>query len=882
MKNELIRYKKYVQRKLKALLPVFANSSTGNFKRNVSIPADEDDFTELYVGIQLMLDVIREKIKLLEKSNTDLEKIVRQKTKALEEAQKISNIGSWEWDIHTDHISWSRELYKIYDIHPKLFKTSFQEYLKLIHPDDQSHVNSAIQKALHHKKVFRFVHRLITAKGEMKVLSCKGKTLKNEEGEVIKMIGTVQDITQQKKVEENLEKRVKERTSQINKVNNILLEEIENRKQVEEELLYEKEKIQNYLNIAKIIFVVIDRNQKISMINKKGFEMLGYSEKEMVGEHWYKFTASNDKNVAIKNAFKDLITGNAKAIEYYENLVRTHEGKFLLIAWHITLIKDKNNNITGVLCAGEDITESSKTVEQLKESEEKYRTLVETMNEGVMTVDGNDVIQFVNKKYCEMTGYSQEELIGKKAKELLLDKSFYGKMDDIMEMRENGNSSQYEIPIVNKEGNTIWMLISGTPLYNREGKIVGSIGIHTDINERKKNEQELIKAKEIAEESSKSKEAFFTNMSHEIRTPMNGIVGLSDLLTKTPLNDKQTEYLGAIKKSSKNLLVIINDLLDFSKIEAGKIEIVKSPFDIYEVVNDAVNLLKVKAEQKGLIMKTEIAENVPHVLMGDPVRINQILTNLLSNSVKFTLKGEVKTIVQLKSETDAQTEITFQVSDTGMGIPEKMHDKIFDVFVQAHSSKLGTFGGTGLGLAIVKKLVTIMNGNIFFNSKENEGTTFTFSLPFEKGTGNIELPEKEELIPEVPLNLSVLVAEDNAINQLLVSEILSEWKCSVDIVETGVLAIEKVKQKNYDVILMDIQMPELNGVDATKTIRAMENIEKRTVPIIALTAHATQQEKTNSFSAGVNEYITKPFNPARLYSKIAALTKDRKKNEKDQ
>lgn len=997
MKNDLHNYKKYVQRKLKALLPIFANSSTGNFKKNVAIPSEEDEFTELYVGIQVMLDVIREKIDLLEKSNTDLEEIVHQKTKALEEAQKLANIGSWEWDLVTEQIYWSRELYKIYDINPKNFINSFEEYLKLVHQSDRFFVNATIQKALHHKKAFHFTHRIVTSRGEVKVLSCKGKTLKNKEGVVVKMIGTVQDITHQKKIEENLEKRVKERTKQINKVNNTLLEEIENRKLIEEELRYEKEKIQNYLNIAKIIFIVIDRNQRVSMVNKKGVEILGYTEEQIIGKHWFSFTDYSHKNLEIRKSFKDLIAGRVKAIEYYENFVYTETNEPLLIAWHITLIKDKHNHITGVLCAGEDITKSSKTVEQLKESEEKYRTLVETMNEGVMTVDCDDVIQFVNKKYCELTGYSQEELIGQKANDLLLEKSFYPKMEEIIELRKNKTSSQYEVPIVHKSGSIKWMLVSGTPLYDKNGEVIGSIGIHTDINERrkiekkfhiaveaapnsmimvdqngrieminskteemfgykreeligevieklvptrfrsrhteyrkeyyndsqtrsmgagrdlyglhksgiefpieiglnpiqteegkfvlasiiditerKKNEQELIKAKEIAEESSKSKELFFTNMSHEIRTPMNGIVGLSDLLAKTTLNDKQSEYLGAIRKSSKNLLVIINDLLDFSKIEAGKIEINKSAFNLHEVVHDAIDLLKVKAEQKGLTMETEISGNIPPVLMGDAVRINQILTNLLSNSLKFTLKGGVKIVVQVKSQTENKLEIKFDVIDTGIGIPQKMYDKIFDVFVQAHSNKIGGFGGTGLGLAIVKKLVTIMNGNIYFTSKEDQGTTFTFSLPFEKVDPHEKI-EPEEVLVEEPLYLNVLVAEDNSINQLLVSEILAEWKCAVDMVENGVLAVEKVKTKNYDVILMDMQMPELSGVDATKLIRGLSDPQKNSIPIIALTAHATQQEKTISFSSGVNEYITKPFSPAHLYSKIVGLMKDRKR-----
>ncbi|MFI5149655.1 MAG: PAS domain S-box protein [Bacteroidia bacterium] len=637
--------------------------------------------------------------------------------------------------------------------------------------------------------------------------------------------------------------------------------------------LYDGEgRFREYLDLAKTIFVALDLNLTIEAVNSRCSELLGYLPEELCKKKELGDIVVTKDKPYVQTILNEWAGSNSSSFQNYECGVITKSGEERLISWNCTRIKNREGSVTGILSSGEDITERTSAYEKVKESEERFRTLVETMDEGVMTVDNDDVIKFVNKKYCEITGYSSDFLIGQKASELLLDTTYKEHLERIINEREEGGSSQYEIPIRAKSGDYKWLLISGCPLYDKLGNVVGSIGVHTDITSRKEIEMELIKAKDKALDSSRAKEVFFANMSHEIRTPMNGIVGLTSLLIKTPLERKQMEYLSAIQKSANHLLVIIDDILDFSKIEAGKVEMDKISFDLYELLDTSIKILDFKAQEKGLSIEKFIEPDVPRYVVGDPARMNQILTNLLGNAVKFTEGGHVMIKVSFLQEKNDKIELLFQITDTGIGIPAEMQTKIFESFVQANSGISGRFGGTGLGLSIVKSLVERFGGHISVFSKENEGTTFTFTLQLGVSNKHAMLNENNEPVEERPLGINVLVAEDNSINQLLINEVLKQWDCIIDIAENGLIAVEKHKANCYDIILMDIQMPEMNGIDATKFIRTQMDNPKSTIPIIALTAHATEKEKITCMDAGVNEYITKPFEPANLYKKIVKLT----------
>jgi len=630
----------------------------------------------------------------------------------------------------------------------------------------------------------------------------------------------------------------------------------------------EQEKNKTFLNLGHLILLSVDESLKVSLINHRGAELFGLPEEELMEKNWLDLLDPTGSKPGTRAFLLTLQGENKITSASFETFIQTPNRGERTIVWNIAGSKNGHTGSGHLFFAGEDVTESRKLIEEATASEEKYRTLVETMDEGVMTVDNADIIRFVNKKYCEITGYPAEFLIGKNATELLLDNTYKSQLQKVISEREKGDSSQYEVPVRISSGDTKWLLISGCPLYDKKGEVVGSIGIHTDITLRKEIENELIAAKEIAEESSRVKETFFANMSHEIRTPMNGIVGLTNLLSKTALNAKQQEYLKAIQKSSSHLLVIIDDILDFSKIEAGKLELNIIRMDLFDLIDNAIKIMAFKAEEKGLILENHIDGKIPRYVMGDPVRINQILTNLLSNSVKFTESGKVRLAAMLKCRKGDDLVLQFEINDTGIGIPEAMQKKVFESFIQANSGIMGRYGGTGLGLSIVKGLVTRHEGEISLKSAENEGTTVTFTLNLVASSDDQTQLEAKAVKEEKPLRIKVLVAEDNPINQLLIKEVLKHWECVTEVVENGLGVVQRMEENDYDLVLMDIQMPEMNGLEATRYIRTRLNARKAQIPVIALTAQATQKEKQSCFEAGVNDYITKPFETLTLYNMI--------------
>ena len=508
---------------------------------------------------------------------------------------------------------------------------------------------------------------------------------------------------------------------------------------------------------------------------------------------------------------------------------------------------------------------------KLQETQDQLNTVVANAPIILFSLDNQSEYQLFEGRGLESLGIKKEAIIGKK---IDATENLPLTIDDYM-IAMNGEEHTVIV-----EWNQKYFEIFYSPIRDNDKVITGVLGVASDITSHILAEDELKQAKLIAEDTAKIKEKFLANTSHEIRTPMNGIMGLTRILMKTSLDPEQMKYLDSIRTCSENLLVIINDILDFTKIEAGKMNFEKIPFQVGKLANQTIELFQAKADEKSIQLVLEVDKKIPHSLHGDPTRLSQILNNLVSNAIKFTEVGEVRLSVNLTSSDNKSATITFEIKDSGIGIPEKSLPFIFDSFTQASSDTTRKFGGTGLGLTIVKSMIELQYGEIDVKSKPGFGTTFIFSLPFALGEQN-ETEEDNNLGENLSTShLRILIAEDNIVNQMIVKKVFSDWNTYVDMADNGLIALEMLRNGNYDMILMDMQMPEMDGYTAVRKIRAEFDEPKRSIPIMAMTAHAVSTEKQKCFDAGMDDYISKPFDPDDLKRKIILLTNSHNKIQK--
>ncbi len=510
--------------------------------------------------------------------------------------------------------------------------------------------------------------------------------------------------------------------------------------------------------------------------------------------------------------------------------------------------------------------EKERIEQALRDSEKRLHTIVSNSPIILFALDEKGVFTLFEGKGVENLNADKNRIIGKSIHH------FAHMFPEVVQVYERTMKGEEVTTILTLNDRFYQAFYS--PVKDKNNKITGIIGVSSDITDHKRAEEELKKAKLMAEETAVIKEQFLANMSHEIRTPMNGIIGLTHILLNTKLDPEQSSYMKSIKTSSDNLLVIINDILDFSKIEAGRMNFEKVAFNIKEIAQNAADLFKAKAEEKKLSLKIQIDPRIPVMLTGDPTRLSQILNNLVGNAIKFTDRGEVMMKISLRSKRDESVTLDIEIKDTGIGIPAESLDTIFESFTQAASDTTRKFGGTGLGLTIVKKLIELQGGTIGVKSKQGEGTTFFFHLSYEIATSTVQPKPVPQESNDSLHHLSILITEDNAINQLIAKKILTDWKVKVECADNGRIAIEKLMAGNFDLILMDIQMPEMDGYTATQKIRNELPEPFRSVPIMAMTAHAVPTERQKCFDLGMNEYISKPFNPNDLKKKIIDLTKN--------
>ncbi|RYJ45008.1 ATP-binding protein [Flavobacterium beibuense] len=509
---------------------------------------------------------------------------------------------------------------------------------------------------------------------------------------------------------------------------------------------------------------------------------------------------------------------------------------------------------------------AKKELESVNRELESYKIALDETS-GVIIFDKEGKITFVNDTTCSITKFKRKELIGKSIKDTKTAYGNTGAFSNLWNTINSGAVWRNEVNSETKDGKQYWVEVVVVPFLDSKGIPFKFVEIANDITDRKAVEAELIKAKEIAEKAIFVKDSFMANMSHEIRTPMNAIIGFTDLLARTELNEKQKEFVTNVQTAGDNLLLIINDILDLSKIESGKLVIEKSQFNLKHTLKHVYDLLKVKASQNGVEFNLFLDANMPETVLGDKGRINQVLMNLAGNALKFTEEGEVTISVKKIDDTDGNCRLKFSIKDTGIGIPEDKLNTIFERFTQAEESTTRRFGGTGLGLNIVKQLVELMDGELGVKSTLGKGSEFYFILDFDKTceSGTIEEKVEEKQPAESLGSLSIMLCEDNILNQHLAKNIIKGFGFDIDIANNGQEGIDLLAKNNYDLILMDLQMPVKDGYQTTVFIR--EEL-KNNVPIIAITAHSLIGEQQKCFDLGMNAYVSKPFKQHELLEKI--------------
>ncbi|MEK4849820.1 PAS domain S-box protein [Paenibacillus sp. FSL H7-0756] len=573
-------------------------------------------------------------------------------------------------------------------------------------------------------------------------------------------------------------------------------------------------------------------------------EVLGYTPEELIGHDISRLVHPDDLAL-----FNEQQIADAPVVQLR---ILHADGGYLWIEFTLRMVEDGGER--GVLAVGRDVTLRKKTEQKLQESIERYTSLKKYNHDAIISLDLEGHIINGNEQAVRLTGYTIAEMVGMSVGRIIGERQ----LQNVIGPRRSSGSVEQDINLIwHKDGHSVEVLTTLAPIIINQST-VGFYIIVKDITEQK----QLLIAKETAENTNRAKSEFLAMMSHEIRTPMNGVIGMTDLLLESSEpGSQQREFLEIIRQSGESLLNIINDILDLSKIEAGKISLHEEPFILQHCLDSALELLQLKAERKGLTIRVETEPDVPQRLIGDGERLKQILLNLAGNAVKFTCTGGVQVGVKRLEASPAGVTLQFTVADTGNGIPEEARSRLFEPFYQLEHFRGRQGEGTGLGLAISKQLAERMGGGIYLDTKAEQGATFVFTvvlrteaqaLPAEGPEGN--LPDQQP----AGRSLHILVAEDNVINQIVLRKILEKRGFTVDVAEDGRQAFEMNAQHGYDLIFMDVQMPGMNGLEATAAIRAEQPAEEQPV-IVAVTANALKGDRERCLEAGMDEYISKPL-----------------------
>jgi PAS domain S-box-containing protein len=661
------------------------------------------------------------------------------------------------------------------------------------------------------------------------------------------------------------------------------------RKEAEEALLKAGALQSAIFNSANFSSIATDAKGVIQIFNVGAERMLGYTAADVIdtitpadiSDPQELITRARELSAelatAIEPGFEALVFKASRGIEdIYELTYIRKDGTRLPAMVSVTALRDALGGIIGYLLIGTDNTarklveaEQKKLDQRLRDQQFYTRSLIESNIDALITTDPSGIITDVNKQTEALTGCTRDELIGAPFKDCFTDPE--RAEAGIKRVLSEKSVTDYELTARARDGKQTLVSYNATTFYDRNRKLQGVFAAARDVTERKRVEVELQQAKAAAESASRTKSDFLASMSHEIRTPMNAIMGIADLLAKTALTPEQDKFVQIFRRSGDNLLNLINDILDLSKVEASQLDLERTGFSLNDHLEKVMEMVAPRAHEKGLTLICEISPDVTTDLVGDPTRLRQVLLNLLGNAIKFTPAGGVSLKVEPDGDLSVPTALRFTVSDSGIGIAAEKLGRVFERFTQADSSTTRRFGGSGLGLTISKRLVELMGGRIWVRSEVDQGSVFAFAVPFEVwAAANRPVAAPVGVGPQTPLpELRILLAEDSPDNCTITLAYLEDTPYRVDIAETGAAACRMFEAGHYDLVLMDRQMPVMDGLTATRTIRAWEKTHGRTpTPIIALTASALKGDRETCLAAGCTAYLTKPIKEEVLLQAI--------------
>jgi len=650
--------------------------------------------------------------------------------------------------------------------------------------------------------------------------------------------------------------------------------------QLEKDIIESKQLFKVIFENSPGAITVTDSQERIVAWNPLAEKMLGMTKKDLFNKPVHMlYTPQEWKRIRSLNIRRRGMLSNI------DTQVICKDGSLLDVSASVSVLKDMEGKVIGSIGILNDITRQKLAEHQMRESENKLRIILDNSAAAITMTDEKEQIISWNSFAQHLLGMSADELLLRPISSLYPPEEW--KIIRALNIRESGFKHHLETKVIRRDGTIIDVDLSVNILKDEKGKIIGSVGMLQDITERKRSNEMILQAKLAAEEANSAKSVFLAKMSHEVRTPMNAIIGMIDMTLDTPLNEEQKDNLKVAKDAADNLLSLINDILDLSRAQAGKVVIEEIEIHVPDIVKNVCKGLMILARNKGVDVVWSIDPDIPRLLIGDPVRLRQVIVNLVNNAIKFTHKGKVQVNVKKKSLSEKDCQVEFEVIDSGIGISPKNLPHIFDVFTDAHNTTARRYGGTGLGLAICKKIVEMMGGTFEVESIEGTGSTFRFVILFgfkKESVVNTVADSKastEKVItalPEQLQNLRILLAEDNMVNQRIATKILEKLGWKVTAVGNGQEVLNILNDQTFDVILMDDNMPLLSGIEATQVIRREEKQTGQHVPVIAMTANAMAGDRERYLASGMDGYVSKPIDRNLLYEEIVNLVTQRLKN----